>query len=637
MKLLLKLLPWAVVLTMALYVAGKAITPSAKSRDFDLYAFGKIPVQHGGRVQPLDSLARNTLMIITTGRQEYIWKDGAREGAREETRPAIRWLLDVTAGPNAGAGLEVFRIDDPDLRGWLGLKDRPGSYRYSLQDMRPKWQELLARGSAVRKKKPEERDQFELSIHALMSHIEMQVQLVQFAAPGLVPNAESPTGKWLTIGEINDTLEKSVAEQARALGGAKFEQDLKDNRKVYEDAKNTMTKPDEFRAWLEKRQDDFMFEQMEQLTDNARKESYPQAALFMEILKAYRADNVVKFNADLDKYQRDYVGKLDPSDVSKANSEAWMNHFEPFFLCKVLYIMVMALACFSWLTPSDWNVGRSAFYLACLTLGVHTLALVLRMFIGSRPPVTNLYSSAVFIGWGCLVLCMIMEAIYKNSLGSFIGGLSGMASMIIAQLLSQGGDTLEMLQAVLDTNFWLATHVTIVTLGYTATFVAGFLGAAYIFAGMFTNALRKDGGRAIYQMTYGTVCFATLLSFVGTVLGGIWADQSWGRFWGWDPKENGAVLIVIWNALALHARWSGIVKSRGFAVLAVFGNIVTAWSWFGTNQLGIGLHAYGFNKQLADSCAIFWVSQVLIMALGAVPLPLWASFGPEPEEPKKTK
>ena len=215
--------------------------------------------------------------------------------------------------------------------------------------------------------------------------------------------------------------------------------------------------------------------------------------------------------------------------------------------------------------------------------------------------------------------------------------LSGMASMIIAQLLSQGGDTLEMLQAVLDTNFWLATHVTIVTLGYTATFVAGFLGAAYIFAGMFTNALRKDGGRAIYQMTYGTVCFATLLSFVGTVLGGIWADQSWGRFWGWDPKENGAVLIVIWNALALHARWSGIVKSRGFAVLAVFGNIVTAWSWFGTNQLGIGLHAYGFNKQLADSCAIFWVSQVLIMALGAVPLPLWASFGPEPEEPKKTK
>ena len=64
-------------------------------------------------------------------------------------------------------------------------------------------------------------------------------------------------------------------------------------------------------------------------------------------------------------------------------------------------------------------------------------------------------------------------------------------------------------------------------------------------------------------MHYGVVCFATLLSFTGTVLGGIWADQSWGRFWGWDPKENGALLIVIWNALILHARWGGLVKAAG--------------------------------------------------------------------------
>jgi hypothetical protein len=131
-------------------------------------------------------------------------------------------------------------------------------------------------------------------------------------------------------------------------------------------------------------------------------------------------------------------------------------------------------------------------------------------------------------------------------------------------------------------------------------------------------------------MTYGTLCFATLLSFVGTVLGGIWADQSWGRFWGWDPKENGAVLIVIWNALALHARWAGLVKARGFAVLAVFGIAVTAWSWFGTNQLGIGLHAYGFNKELATTCAVIWVLSLCVMALGAVPLKWWASFGDEP-------
>ena len=126
-------------------------------------------------------------------------------------------------------------------------------------------------------------------------------------------------------------------------------------------------------------------------------------------------------------------------------------------------------------------------------------------------------------------------------------------------------------------------------------------------------------------MVYGVVCFAMLLSFVGTVLGGIWADQSWGRFWGWDPKENGAVLIVLWNTLILHARWCGLVKDRGVAVLAIFGNVMTAWSWFGTNQLGIGLHAYGFDSRLADGCFNFWVSQLFILSWGLIPQRFWAS------------
>jgi Cytochrome C assembly protein len=127
---------------------------------------------------------------------------------------------------------------------------------------------------------------------------------------------------------------------------------------------------------------------------------------------------------------------------------------------------------------------------------------------------------------------------------------------------------------------------------------------------------------------YGVVCFAALLSFVGTVLGGIWADQSWGRFWGWDPKENGAVLIVCWNALILHARWCGLVKDRGMAVLALVGNMITTWSWFGTNQLGVGLHAYGFSNKLATGCAVTWVSHLVLVGIGLLPKDVWASFRP---------
>jgi len=152
-------------------------------------------------------------------------------------------------------------------------------------------------------------------------------------------------------------------------------------------------------------------------------------------------------------------------------------------------------------------------------------------------------------------------------------------------------------------------------------------------------ALTAERGKVFGQVVYGIVCFATLLSFVGTVLGGIWADQSWGRFWGWDPKENGAVLIVIWNALILHARWAGLVKDRGVAVLAIFGNAITAWSWFGTNQLSIGLHAYGLDSRLADGCLNFWLSQFFILGLGLIPARFWASAArrtPLPAQPAGT-
>jgi hypothetical protein len=126
-------------------------------------------------------------------------------------------------------------------------------------------------------------------------------------------------------------------------------------------------------------------------------------------------------------------------------------------------------------------------------------------------------------------------------------------------------------------------------------------------------------------MIYGVVCFGILFSFVGTVLGGIWADQSWGRFWGWDPKENGAVLIVLWNALVLHARWAGLVRERGLAALAIGGNIITSWSWFGTNMLGVGLHSYGFMDSALLWLLMFVGTQLALIAVANIPIQHWRS------------
>jgi ABC-type transport system involved in cytochrome c biogenesis permease subunit len=197
---------------------------------------------------------------------------------------------------------------------------------------------------------------------------------------------------------------------------------------------------------------------------------------------------------------------------------------------------------------------------------------------------------------------------------------------LIAHRLAADGDTFEVLQAVLDTQFWLATHVVCITFGYATTFLAGGLGILYIARGLATPSLTKQTGSELSRMIYGTLCFAIFFSFFGTVLGGLWADDSWGRFWGWDPKENGALIIVLWNALILHARWDRLIRDRGLAVLAVVGNIVTAWSWFGVNELGVGLHSYGFTEGRLRTLGFVVLGHLALVAAGGLPLSMWWSY-----------
>jgi len=130
-------------------------------------------------------------------------------------------------------------------------------------------------------------------------------------------------------------------------------------------------------------------------------------------------------------------------------------------------------------------------------------------------------------------------------------------------------------------------------------------------------------GGVFKTLIYATLCIGIFLSFVGTVLGGLWADDSWGRFWGWDPKENGALMIVLWTALILHARWGGLVQNRGLAVLAVAGNLMVGWSMFGVNELGVGLHSYGFTEGVLFGLGLWWIFNLIGIGVGLL-IPRWA-------------
>jgi ABC-type transport system involved in cytochrome c biogenesis permease subunit len=351
----------------------------------------------------------------------------------------------------------------------------------------------------------------------------------------------------------------------------------------------------------------------------------PAATQYAAMADAYQNHNPAQFNQAVAGYRVWMQENELYPELKKGGQEFFFNQIEPFYKSMVIYVAALLLGCMFWINLSE-PVRRTGFALLVLAFLIHSLGLGFRMYLEGRPPVTNLYSSAIFIGWGACLFGMFLEKIFKGGIGLVVAGFIGFGTLIIAHHLALSGDTMEMLQAVLDTNLWLATHVVVVTSGYASMFVAGILAIVYITRGFFTRTLTSEIARNLARMVYGIVCFATLFSFVGTILGGIWADQSWGRFWGWDPKENGALLIVLWNAVILHARWGGMIKERGLMAMAVFGNIITSFSWFGVNMLGIGLHSYGFMDKAFPWLVGFDISQALLVALALMPLRYWASF-----------
>jgi ABC-type transport system involved in cytochrome c biogenesis permease subunit len=350
---------------------------------------------------------------------------------------------------------------------------------------------------------------------------------------------------------------------------------------------------------------------------------------------AYRAQDPASFNRSVaDLTATAELGR--PDAIAHSEHEWLFNEAQPFYSGMVIYVLALLAVFVSWAWRPEL-MQRLAFGLLVAGALVHTLGLASRVILQGRPPVTNLYSSAVFVGWVAVLLGVLLERLYKRGFATAVAAASGFASLLVAHHLSSDGDTMEMMRAVLDSNFWLATHVVTITIGYSGTFLAGALAIAWVVRRHVVRRADPVASKALVSMTYGIICFALFFSFVGTVLGGIWADQSWGRFWGWDPKENGALLIVLWNAIILHARWAGYARERGTMAMAIFGNVITSFSWFGVNMLGVGLHSYGFMDKAFWALSAFVVSQLAIMVFALVPARFWSSRRAEEPAPADRK
>ncbi len=570
-----------------------------KADDFHYRRFGRLPAYDGGRYKPMDSVARTNLMILTH-RQTYSDQDDKVKKFLvfdfPKNYPATKWLLDVFATPNpldkqlrmalpepAGAwDHKVFRIENDQVLTMLKLQMVEG-LRYSFKELAPGIPKLFDEAARImgdddqdiRGIDPKHWTLKDHKVVELAQHVRLFLRLSGHGTPLVIPNPDG-SDQWTTFRGYIDEAMKNGGNIGDDVDGRTFN-------------------------------------------------------VYWKLLTYYQKGKVSDFNELLDKHLAE-LDKESPEKMKRIDTEIFFSSFAPFYHCLEIYAALAFLVGLSWLAPA-WSkpLRRGVFAAMIVVFVVHFSGLVLRMHLQNRMFVfvTNLYSSAVFIGLGCVFVCLIAEWFYRNGIAIEVGSVTGFCTLIIAHMLSLDGDTMVMMQAVLDTNFWLATHVTCVTLGYTMAFVAGFMGVSYILLGLFTDMLRKEGSANLTRMTYGVLCAGMFLSFVGTVLGGLWADYSWGRFWGWDPKENGALLIVIWIALILHARWGGMAKHRGIAVLSVLGIIITSWSWFGTNFLGVGLHAYGGSKGAAMTALIMIdLGFLAIAGLGMLPLHMWQSFRP---------
>ncbi|MBT5077465.1 MAG: cytochrome c biogenesis protein CcsA [Candidatus Marinimicrobia bacterium] len=480
-----------------------------------------------------------------------------KRSLKSEDVPAIDWLIDLLADPHIGFKQKVFKLRNPEVVQSLGLEwDNIHTYSY----------------------------------HEILDGLESQREL-------LIQIHAKPVDELSIIESQLKELHANFQKFANMWWHLKIIPPISDN-------------PED--SWISP----WEVESEQALSENQRNLLFN----FLEYLNKKLQNDTL----GMDMAMSNYYNELNTNysiliDSHRLKLETWYNEANMFYISLAFYILAFLLLGFSWVT-APILLKKIAYFSLIIGFLLHGGGLCLRMYIMQRPPVTTLYESIIFVSFIANLCAIILEYIRKDGLGIFIGSISGAIFHYIGFKYSVDGDTMGMLVAVLNSNFWLATHVTTITIGYGTSLMAGFMG--HIYLGMaILYPERTSSLKEIYNNTFGITLMALFFSLFGTILGGIWADQSWGRFWGWDPKENGAMLICMWHLMMIHMRLSGMVKGPGFALGMVLNNIIVALAWFGVNLLSVGLHSYGFASGIAINLGLFILFEFLF-GIGAY---FWAN------------
>jgi ABC-type transport system involved in cytochrome c biogenesis permease subunit len=266
-------------------------------------------------------------------------------------------------------------------------------------------------------------------------------------------------------------------------------------------------------------------------------------------------------------------------------------------------------------------LGAAGLTLLVVSFAAQTYGMALRTLISGRAPVTNMYETVVFVSWGAILFALLFEAAYRARWFAACAAWLSVLLLVLADSVPIMDGSIQPLVPVLRDNTWLTLHVLTIMLGYAAFFLA--VALAHVNLGLFFFAPRR--AVLLHDLTrflYRALQAGTFFLAAGTLLGGVWASYSWGRFWGWDPKETWSLIALLTYLAVLHARFAGWIREFGLAVGALVGGLTVLMAWYGVNFiLGIGLHAYGFGSGGTGYVLGFAAFEALVIVAAAVRRP----------------
>lgn len=593
-------------------------------------AVNHIPLRDDGRIKPFESFADGKLLQFSGKSSVYSIIDGKRKKGMD----GVEWMMNVLFRPDSVKHLKIFLINDPQIASTIGLQ--PVDHRmYSYQDIDQNRFKLQELSKQTEKIDNEDRSPFQKSLLSLNNNVllyERLAQSMQFLEPSKAFRFEASALKTklmldstrtdfsyleiyrkagLLAGSL-DSLVFKKQDQWSELDSASY----KVSRQLFEWAQIKDLPVPEFFPYFH---DDKWWWlspwsiMSNQLLHNPAINS--EMTWLTQLRKGF-LEGDEKLMSEVANSWRESVNQRATSPEYRPElleAELAYNRLDPFIRAQFLLglAFILALAGVQWKPRLFQNASSTFIILATLLM---TVGICMRMYINQRPPVTTLFETFIFVGWMCALLGLMIRYWKTPDVGNLLASFSALAMLLISNKYAAEGDTLKVLVAVLDSNFWLSTHVVTITLGYAGVCAAGVIGHIWVIQRLFkTNKEKLDN---TYKAMMGTMAFGLVLSFIGTLLGGIWADQSWGRFWGWDPKENGALLIVLWCSVLYHAKLAGWLGKGGMALGSMVGIIMTMLAWFGINLLGVGLHSYGFTDGVAFAFFAYLAIQGLIILAG---------------------